>query len=234
MKTTATNLSIFRKAPVFQNLSDNDLIRIAEAAHLRKIQSGEFYFFQGDPAERIYLLLEGQLKMTQSSPDGQQVLMRVISTGMLFGAVALAQAEVYPVSAQAALDCSAVYWSKTELMEFVLQIPQLAMNTLRMMAEYVQEYQDRLRQSATERVERRLARALLRLASQSGRRVEEGVLIDLPLSRQDLAEMIGATLFTVSRFLSQWESHGLVVLGRERVIIRYPHGLVNIAEDLTP
>ena len=60
----------------------------------------------------------------------------------------------------------------------------------------------------------------------------EGVWIDLPLTRQDLAEMTGTTLFTVSRTLSAWEEKGLVVLGRERVIIRFPHGLVSIAEDL--
>jgi len=57
-------------------------------------------------------------------------------------------------------------------------------------------------------------------------------LIDMALTRQDLAEMTGTTLFTVSRILSQWESQGLVRSGRELVVIRYPHGLVKIAEDL--
>jgi CRP-like cAMP-binding protein len=87
---------------------------------------------------------------------------------------------------------------------------------------------------ATERVERRIAHALLRLVRQAGRRVEAGVEIDFPLSRQDVAEMTGTTLHTVSRTLSAWESQGIVESGRQQVVIRKPHALVAIAEDLPP
>ena len=76
--------------------------------------------------------------------------------------------------------------------------------------------------------------ALLRLVRQVGRKVEGGILIDLPLTRQDLAEMTGTTLYTVSRILSRWEQENLVETGRERVLICYPHGLTRIAEDLPP
>ena len=84
----------------------------------------------------------------------------------------------------------------------------------------------------TERVERRIAHALLRLAQDAGRRVEGGVEIDFPLSRQDLAQMTGTTLFTVSRTLIAWEAQGLIATGRRRVVIRQPHRLVRIGEDL--
>jgi CRP-like cAMP-binding protein len=73
---------------------------------------------------------------------------------------------------------------------------------------------------------------VLRLARQSGHKVAGGILIDLPLSRQNLAELTGTTLYTVSRILSQWEAQGLVETGRERVLIRNPHGLVVVADDL--
>jgi CRP-like cAMP-binding protein len=108
----------------------------------------------------------------------------------------------------------------------------LGLNGLRLVAGRFQELQKRYRELATERVERRIARALLRLARQTGRRTEGGVLLDLPLSRQDLGEMTGTTLYTVSRTLSSWEQQRLIETGRERIIIRNPHGLVSIAEDL--
>jgi CRP-like cAMP-binding protein len=95
------------------------------------------------------------------------------------------------------------------------------------------EVQGQLQELATERVAQRVARALLRLAAQLGEKTETGVRIDLPLSRQSLAELTGTTLYTVSRLLSAWESEGLLEVGRERVTIRSPHGLVRIAEDLT-
>ena len=100
------------------------------------------------------------------------------------------------------------------------------------MGERIQVLQDRLREMATERVERRIANTLLRLARQTGRKTPEGVQIDLPLSRQDLAELCGTTLYTVSRTLSRWEMDGIVEAGRERVVIRAPHRLVMIAQDL--
>ncbi|HMN62349.1 MAG TPA: Crp/Fnr family transcriptional regulator, partial [Anaerolinea sp.] len=166
------------------------------------------------------------------TPDGQQVLLRVLGAWDLFAVVALVENATYPVTAEVADDCQAYYWTRPVLMDLVKRIPGLALSAMRLMSERLQEYQDRVRELSTERVERRLARAILRLANQTGRAVAEGVLIDLPLTRQDLAEMTGTTLFTVSRILSQWEQQELVISGREKIIIRFPHGLVRIAEDL--
>ena len=103
---------------------------------------------------------------------------------------------------------------------------------MRLLAQHFTDLQDRYRELATERVERRVARALLRLVRQAGKRTEEGVHIDIPLSRQDLAEMTGTTLYTVSRILSEWEQKGLVNSGRERVTLRQAHEIMLIAEDL--
>jgi len=92
--------------------------------------------------------------------------------------------------------------------------------------------QERQKALVTDRVEQRIARILLKLTAQSGRKIEEGVLIDLPITRQDIAEMSGTTLFTVSLTLNEWERGGLLEIGRERVVIRNPHGLVSISDDL--
>jgi CRP/FNR family transcriptional regulator, nitrogen oxide reductase regulator len=72
----------------------------------------------------------------------------------------------------------------------------------------------------------------VRLAQQSGRRIEEGVLIDLRLSREDVAQMTGTTMLTVSRLMSRWETDGIVEVGRQRVVIRKPQALMSIAGDL--
>lgn len=217
---------------LFAGLPDSELEELAAAAGLRRAAAGSFFFMQGDPASQILLLTEGRVRVYQLTADGQQVVHRLIGPWTLFGALALAQAETYPVNAEALEDSQAAAWSKETMMGFVLRWPRLALNAMQIMAAHVQSYQERFRELATERVEQRLARALVRLAAQSGRKTEQGVLIDLPLSRQDLAEMTGTTLYTASRVLSRWEDEGLVILGRERVTIRYPHGLVSIAEDL--
>lgn len=220
------------ESPLLTGLSPAETERVRGAARLQQKRSGEIIFLQGDPADAVYSINNGRVRLSQVTAEGSQILLRVIGPGTVFGAIALAKVETFPVTAEAADDCALLVWPKAALMSLIEQIPKLALNALQLMAGHVVEFQDRFREMATQRVERRLARTLLRLASQTGRKTDEGVLIDMALTRQDLAEMTGTTLFTVSRILSQWESQGLVRSGRELVVIRYPHGLVKIAEDL--
>jgi CRP-like cAMP-binding protein len=218
------------KIPLFNGLNENELHQIFQAARRKKCAEDEFFFFQGDPANHMYVLTSGRVRLFQTSADGDQVLIHVITPVRLFALVAMTQTQVYPVSAQAAESSEAIYWGRDMLMDFVLRYPALAVNAMRIMAEQVKEMQERLRQATSEHVDQRLARALIRLSSEFGKKVEEGILIDIPLTRQELAEMAGTTLFTVSRILNQWEEQGYVICGRERVSIRYPHGLLQIIE----
>jgi CRP-like cAMP-binding protein len=197
------------------------------------VEEDGFFFQQGDPAGRLYVLTTGRVRLTQVSLDGQLVILRLIIPGQMFGAIGLAQAGAdYPISAQAIEDSQALAWDNATFRSFCERNPKLSFSLMGLMAAYIQEMQDRYRELATERVEQRVARTLLRLAAQSGRKVENGVLVDMLLSRQALAEMTGTTLYTVSRLFADWERRGLVATGREKVVIVNPHGLVQIAEDL--
>jgi CRP-like cAMP-binding protein len=218
------------KIPLFEGIARQELEHLVQAAHRKSLKSGEFFFLQSDPADYMYILIQGRVKLTQVGPDGQQVLIRIVTPVTLFALVAMTTVNDYLVTAMAAEDSLAIYWTRQDLMGFVIRIPQMAQNAMRIMAERLQEIQDRFRQVTTQRVEQRLAQTLMRLAAQSGKKIEEGILINLPLSRQDLAEMSGTTLYTVSRMLKHWEEQGYVITGREKVVIRNPHGLAQIVE----
>lgn len=220
------------KVPLFKDLPERTLAEVLNSATRRTVETGTFLYMQGDPADNFYLLLSGKMKLTQTTPEGQQIILTYAGPGNAIAVIAVLSNIDYPVSAEAVEDSQVLSWKQDEMHRLMLRHPEIALNAIRALASRVLEFQDRVRELSTERVERRIARALLRLANQAGRRVENGVLIDLPLSRQDLAEMTGTTLFTVSRTLKQWENQGLIISGREQVIIRFPHGLVTIAEDL--
>jgi len=226
------DLQILQGIRLFHDLGLPELEEILREAHTRRFAKGEFLFLQGDPAGFLYVLLRGRVKLTQSTPEGHEVLLRFVRNGEVFGGIAVLGDKTYPVSAQAVDECTTLYWEGEAMAHLMERYPRLAVNVLYLMAERIQEIQERLREIATERVEQRVARALLRLLRQTGRKVEGGVLIDLPLSRQDLAAMTGTTLYTVSRILTRWEQQGLIKSGRARILIRFPHGLVTIAEDL--
>jgi CRP-like cAMP-binding protein len=218
---------------LFSQLSIQDLDEIASTATQRDYDKNAYLFHQGDPARRFCVLVKGKVKLTQLTEDGQQIILRYVSPGEAFAIIAVLSKISYPVTATAVNQVSLLSWEDKEMLDLMQSHPQLAINSLSILAKRIQEFQDRFREIATERVERRIARALLRLASQTGRKLEHGILIDISLTRQDLAEMTGTTLYTVSRTLSQWEKDGLVSSQREQVTILSPHQLVVLAEEMS-
>ncbi len=223
---------LLQRVELFQGIALADLLRIAQAARRRQVPAGTFLFHQGDPAEVIYVPVQGHLKLTQITPEGHEVVLRYVGVGEMSGATAVFGDTAYPASAETVENAVLLAWDNETITVLIGHYPRLGLNILHLLSVRLQELQDRLREMSTERVERRIARALLRLVSQLGRTAETGVLIDLPLSRQDLANMTGTTLYTVSRILSRWEEEDIIEAGREKVLIKQPPRLVVIAEDL--
>jgi CRP-like cAMP-binding protein len=224
--------SVVAGMAAFAGLSGAEIDEILRGAVSRRFPKGATVFDQGAEAGFFYLLLDGRLKVVQVTPAGQQVVLRYISPGELFGIAAALGRPDYPATAIAAVESLAIAWEMARWQPLVQRFPALAANAMRTLGARMEEAQERIREMATERIERRIARALLRLVAQAGHRTEAGVAIDFPITRQDLAEMTGTTLYTVSRVMSAWEEDGIVEGGRQRVVIRQPHALVRIAEDL--
>lgn len=219
--------------PLFKGLNAAALAEVASHARRVRAAANRTFFREGEPARLFYVLRRGRVKFTQISAEGHEVILRVVAPGEPFGGVsAFVENAVYPVTARALDPSEADAWDGTRILALMERFPQIAINAARLIADRLHELQRQHRELMTERVERRIARALLRLAENAGRRVERGIEIDFPLSRQDLAQMTGTTLFTVSRTLSAWEHAGLIDAGRRRVTVLQPHRLVRIAEDL--
>jgi CRP/FNR family transcriptional regulator, nitrogen oxide reductase regulator len=225
-------VQILAQSQPFRGLYAADLQAVLKAAHRRQVERDAFFFHQGEPATACYVLIRGEAKLTQVTPEGNQVLVRFAAPGEELGIIAALHSAAYTLSAQAVGDCLALVWDGETLTRLMERYPQIGLNALHAVADYYRRLLDRYQELATQRVEQRIARTLLRLARQAGQRKEQGVLIGLPLSRENLADMTGTTLYTVSRILSSWEQRGFVQADRERVLIRQPHALVAIAEDL--
>jgi CRP-like cAMP-binding protein len=224
---------IIRQSNLFRDASPDALTQVLAAGVTRSIEEDGYFFMQGDPATHAYVLVSGRVKMVQITPNGQQITLRIMTPGQTYGGIALLNPSTgYPATAQAVENSTAIAWSTAKLRELAAKEPSISLNTMELMHGYITELQERQQALVSERVEQRIARILLKLASQSGKKVDEGLLIDMPLTRQDVAEMSGTTLYTVSRTLSEWERNGLLKIGRERVVIIEPHGLVRIADDL--
>lgn len=224
-----------RQADFFTGLIPATLDMLCTAYSVRSAHDGGFFFSQSDTADHVFLLVDGRVKMGQLTEDGRQVTMRMIAAGQMFGGVSmLGPHGGYPATAEALGGCVALAWKGELFKELARHDPGLGMKMTELMYGHLEEMQDRFRELATERVERRVARALLRLGAQGEHEKADGPPFDIALSRQEIAEMTGTTLFTVSRLLSEWERQGVVVGGREHIVILSTELLRAIAEDSPP
>ena len=219
------------KCLLFQDLSPTDIAVVGQAANRRHVAKRTTIFEQDDRATKLFVLIEGRVKAVQTTADGQQVTARFLSPGEPFGCVAMMHAERYPVGAVAETECELASWDASVVVQLAHRYPQIAINALAYVGAQLRDTQSRLREAVTERAERRIAHTLLRLIRQAGHRTDEGIEIGFPVSRQDVAEMTGSRLFTVSRTLSKWESLGIIKSGRRRIVVRAPHQLLTVAEE---
>lgn len=223
-----------KQVVVFEHCTDDDLHLILKNSITRSLEEGSFFFMQGDEAEYLYILTSGQVKLMQSNPNGQQVNLRTIYPWQMFGALGVTRGPgtTYPATAETLENSTALAIQSAFLNSMMETRSYLSFDLMNLMTSYIQEMQARYRELATEKVEQRVANALIRLAGQAGIKSEKEAGIELSFSRQDVAEMTGTTVYTVSRLLSEWERRGSIKTGRERITILKPHDLVRIAEGL--
>jgi CRP-like cAMP-binding protein len=188
----------------------------------------ECFFLQGDPAEDVMLLCSGRVKMSQVGADGDRTILRLAGPGEAFGSLDVAPGATYPASAEALEPSHALLWDRRALDDFVERHPVLLRNVIRIVAERMRSLEQRCCELSSQRVPQRVAGTLLRLLGQVGRSADGGVLIGL--SREELAEMTGTTLFSVSRLLGEWEAQRLVKPRREGVIVTDTHRLAAVAD----
>ncbi len=224
--------SLVRDFSLFKEMSPESVDVLLSHAASKRFAGGEAVFEQGASATHFFLLLHGRLKVNQVTHSGQQIIVRVVHPGDLFGFAKALQRNDYPGTALAVTDSIALSWPTHLWPDFINHNPRLAVSAMQTIGQRLEEAHTRIREMSTEEVERRVAHAVLRLAKQAGRKEETGIRIDFPISRQDIAEMTGTTLHTVSRILSAWESKGLVQGGRQKLLICDVEALSALAESV--
>lgn len=223
------DISLICDLPPFEGMSRDEMDDLLTQARPNRFAKRAAIFSQGEDAHSFFLLLDGHVRVVKVTPEGEQIIIRYISGGELFGiAQALGRTD-YPANAVAAVDCIVLSWPGEIWQDVVARHPSFATNTYKMVGTRLEDSQERIVEMATERVEQRVANAILKLAKQTGRKTQEGILIDFPISRQDVSEMTGTTLHTVSRLMSSWEATGWVKSGRQKITIVEGHKLMMLA-----
>lgn len=232
MNFAQENYEVVSRSPFLKGLTALECQTVIDVARPSHIYQGEYFFHQGEPATHFYIIVKGEVKLTQINPEGHQVILKYLGPGAGLGIIVVLSQMPYPLAAEAVDECVALAWDREITHQLMLRYPQLALNGMELIANRFAGLQKQYHEMVTQRVEQRIARTILQLVRQFGKKDGANVLIDIPLSRQDLAEMTGTNLYNVSRILSKWEQDGIVKSSRKKVSLCKPHELVVIAEDL--
>jgi len=223
------NLEILESVPLLKEIDEGDRKHFAKISILRSVEEGGFFFMQGDKADYVHILSSGLAKLCKITADGQQANLRTIHPYQMFGAIgAVDSGSMYPACAQALENSSALAIQSTIFHEVIEKSPELSFALMNLMTGYIREMQERFTDVVTTKVEERLGRIIIRLASQSGVKSEDGLYLELPFTHQDLAEMIGTTQYSISRILTSWEKNGIIKIQRKKLLLPNLHAFVKL------
>ena len=214
--------------PLFSGISPDDSKQILTPATYQEFSRREVIYQEGDPINKVFLLISGSAKITQVAPNGGEVILRLSGPGELVGKIRFESQARHGSLAQALGSSTALVWDASVFESLCHRFPALRRNAMYGISKSLEEMEERFREISTEKVAVRLSHEIVRLMDQVGRQVNGAVQISL--SREELAQLIGTTLFTVSRLLSDWDERGIVSIGRETVSVSNVQGLKQLPE----
>jgi CRP/FNR family transcriptional regulator len=210
---------LLARAPIFRRLKPDDRERIAQVAHVATFSRGDVIFNEGDPAASFYVVTAGRVKISKSTPGGNELILEIFGVGDPLGAVAVYEDLPFPATATALEDTSCVLIPRQQFFALLETHPTLVRGLLLGLTTRLVELTNRLAELTRTRVEGRLARLFLKMAEQMGRPDARGELVPAALSRQELADLTGTTIETAIRVMSRWHKQNVVHTEKDGFVI---------------
>lgn len=217
-----TRKSYLKKTPIFSGLSDEELDGVVPYVVRRQLKRNTVIFHENDPATAFYLVKAGRVKIYKVGPDNREQVLSILSEGQIFGDVPAFDGGPYPATAETMTDSEIYLIRSQDFQELVRRYPEMAVKIIRVLGQRLRQSMELVRDLSFKQVPHRLAGLLVKLGNEYGREVGgdgEWILIDLPLSRQEMADIVGTSRETVTRELKKMEREGLLKVDRRMITI---------------
>lgn len=221
-------LEDFKKIPIFSALNDEELKEIQHYLTKENFKKKQEIFSEGDPSDWFYILISGKVKITKMSVDGREIIIELISPPDFFGGFAVLKGFPYPANAVAMEDSNVIKISRHNLLKIIDRFPNVMYDMTANLGDRIREFHDTLKNIALERVESRIAALLLKLADKTGEKKDKTILINMRLTKQDIAEMVGTTVETTIRVMSKFKKSGFIDDKDGKVLIKNLEALESI------
>ncbi|MRR30032.1 Crp/Fnr family transcriptional regulator [bacterium] len=230
--STDLRLRMLHGIPFFSALQHDQIEQINLQFHEKGFLAGDFLYFSGDPAESLFIIAEGRVKLLRHTTSGKDVMLDLLIPGEFFGGLSTSNNNTYFETAQAITSVCALTISRDAFRAVLTRYPEVGMQVLDLVTARLEAAHATIHQLSSQSAEQRIAATLLNLAAKLGESHEVGLLIQTPLSRDELADMTATTPETASRVMSQFQRDGLIHTGREWIAVTDLAGLREIIEIL--
>ncbi|MDN5331425.1 MAG: family transcriptional regulator, cyclic receptor protein [Tepidanaerobacteraceae bacterium] len=222
---------ILKKVYIFSELSDEELAKVKRLVNTKNYKKGTVIFFEGEPGDAVYFVKSGKVKVYKSDDEGREYILHIFGEGDVFAEAVLLGGGTYPAIAEAVEDSVVGFIKNEDLERLIRGNPDLAIKIIRIMASRLRDSQEKIKNLALRDTYDRTACLLHKISLDCGHRTSRGIEIDLPVTRQELAALVGTSRETVTRILSQMKRDGIIDIDRQKIIVLNERKLMRCVKD---
>ena len=212
-------MRVVKEIPFLSLLTEEELDLIDKIASETKFKKGEYIFFEGETGDKFFIIKDGQVKLTKMIKNGDEQILNIFSNNDIIAEIVAFDKGNYPASAITMTDTQVIVFDQSKLENLILKHPTIGVKLLREMSGRLRRAQQNVRDLALKDSSARVAGLLIFLAEKYGKKKKDKIVLDISLTQQELASMIGSSRETVSRVLGKFETEGLIQTSRKKIII---------------
>ena len=222
-------LKLFEGHALFGQLSAEDIDALLAHARFEHHRAGDIIFAKGSPGRSMMAVAEGSIRISSTASPGREVVLAIMHAGDVFGEIALLDGGERTADAIAMTDCEILIIDHRDFIPFLEKRGDLCVKLLRILCRRLRQTDEQVEAALFERLEGRVAKALIRLAAGEEDTRRHNAPIRLRVSQQELAGMVGASRESVNKQLHVWQRGGFLELGKRQIVIRDPRMLQELA-----
>jgi len=223
--TSEDTIALLRAVPVFSDLGEDELARVADVAFPRQFVAGEVVFREGDESSTCYVVRQGRARAVREHPDGRSITLANFGPGDIFGELAMFDDERRSATIETLEDTEAIAILGGEMRRLLSEHAEIAVKMLASLGRRLRETNERLARQSFQTVQSRVASVLLQLvAGARSEGTEEGDVL-ITSTQASLAQLAGSSRESASRFLAVLERAGIITQGRGKLVVHDPGAL---------
>jgi CRP/FNR family transcriptional regulator len=209
---------ILKRVPLFSELTHEELTKLSQITSERTIGKKQFIFMEGEKREAVYFIRSGVVKVFRVDENGNEQVINLLQEGEMFPHVGFFDDGPYPSTAMAMEASHLLVIRVDDFNELLMMYPRIAIKVMKIMGQKIKQLATRIQEFISQDVQHRVVHTLIRLSA-AGASEDGSATIDMPLTNQDLANMVGTTRETINRIFNQLKKEGLIEASRKRIFI---------------